>query len=191
MQLENRFEVPLPAPAAWSFLMDVASTVQCFPGAQLLGQVDEDRYKGYVTLKLGPFTMVFLGDVRLERHDPITRSGMVTATWSETRGLGGAMTVTRFSMQDRGDVTAVWLHTDVQLASDVARYGLGARMVSEISRQLVACFAENVRARIRHASQPFWNAEHAPRYPLQPAAHISAAEVLCGVVSARLKGLFS
>ena len=54
MRIENRFEVPMAPGEAWSFLMDIPATVPCFPGAELVEQIDHDNYKGRVTVKLGP-----------------------------------------------------------------------------------------------------------------------------------------
>ena len=59
MQIENHFEIPLLPAAAWPILMDVQQTAACFPGAGMIECVTGDHYKGRVTVKLGPLTMVF------------------------------------------------------------------------------------------------------------------------------------
>ena len=66
MQIKNDFEVPLPPPSAWSLLMNVPLTAACFPGAELVDSIDEDHYKGRVTVKLGPVTMVFADNLRAQ-----------------------------------------------------------------------------------------------------------------------------
>ena len=132
---------------AWAFLMDVPSTVPCFPGAELVEKIDEDNYKGRVTVKLGPLTMVFNGKLRIEDRDDRARSAVVKAGWTEAKGRGNANTVTRFAMKEHESGTAVELDSDIQLAGQVAQYGRGAGMISDISSQLVAKFAENLRAR--------------------------------------------
>ena len=68
------------------------------------------------------------------------------AAWTETKGRGNANTVTRFTMQAQGEGTAVDIDTEVQLAGQVAQYGRGAGMISDISAQLVSKFADNLRA---------------------------------------------
>jgi tripartite-type tricarboxylate transporter receptor subunit TctC/carbon monoxide dehydrogenase subunit G len=171
MQIENRFEVPLSPAAAWTFLMDIESTVRCFPGAELVGKVDNDRYKGRMTMKLGPLTMVFLGDVRFEGNDAASRSGRMKATWTEAKGRGNAITVTRFGMQEAAGGSAVALHTDVQLAGQVAQYGRGAGMIAEICSQLISQFSENVRARmplVSHAQERGPLGEERPPGPAKP-----------------------
>ncbi len=125
MQIQNRFAVPIPPAQAWAFLMNIPQTVTCFPGAELVEKVDEDNYKGRVTVKLGPLTMVFLGKLAIENRDETTRSATVKANWTETKGRGNALTVTRFSMREDGRDTIVDIASDVQLAGQVAQYGRG------------------------------------------------------------------
>ena len=150
MQIHNRFEVPMAPDEAWRFLMDIASTVPCFPGAELVEKTDEDNYRGRVTVKLGPLAMVFNGKLRIEDRDEAARSATVRASWTESKGRGNAITVTRFAMHqsDVGAGTAVDIDTDVQLAGQVAQYGRGVGVMADISAQLVSKFAENLRASI-------------------------------------------
>jgi hypothetical protein len=148
VQIRNTLEVPMPPDEAWSFLMNIPSTVPCFPGAELVETIDENNYKGRVTVKLGPLTMVFNGKLRIEERDDAGHAATVRATWAEAKGRGNATTITRFAMSARETGTAIELDTDVQLAGQVAQYGRGTGMISDISKQLVSRFAENLRASI-------------------------------------------
>ena len=148
VQIQNRFEVPVPPAEAWPLLMDIPSTVPCFPGAELVEQIDADNYKGRITVKLGPLTMVFNGKLRIEARDEAARAGSVKGTWTEAKGRGNATTVTRFAMREHGEGTLVEIDSDVQLAGQVAQYGRGTGMIADISAHLVDKFAANLRARI-------------------------------------------
>ena len=145
MHIRNRFEVPMPPARAWAFLMNLHSTVPCFPGAELVEQVDDENFRGRVTVKLGPVSMVFNGKIRIEGRDEAEHAATVKATWTESRGRGNAVTVTRFALRADGAGTAVDVETDVQLAGQVAQYGRGVGVISEISAQLISKFAENLR----------------------------------------------
>lgn len=142
----------MPPAQAWAFLMNIPATVACFPGAEFVEKIDEDHYTGRVTVRLGPLTMVFSGKLAIENRDETTRSASVRAMWTETKGRGNAVSVTQFSMREHGRETAVEFASDVQLAGQVAQYGRGAGMISEISAQLIAKFADNLRASIDAAS---------------------------------------
>jgi len=139
--------------------MNIASTVKCFPGADLVEQIDEQNYKGRVTVKLGPLTMIFNGKLRIESRDDEARTGVVRATWTEAKGRGHATSVARFSMREHDDGTIVDIDSDIQLAGQVAQYGRGTGMIADISAQLVEKFAHNLRATIDAVALDPKNAE--------------------------------
>ncbi len=151
MEIENHFDLPLPPAAAWPLLMDVPRTAACFPGASHIEQINEDRFGGRVTVKLGPLAMVFAGNLHLENRDDVAHSATVRASWSETRGRGNANTVTRFNLQTHDSGTRVALVSELQLAGQVAQYGRGVGMISALSAQLIATFAKNLRASLQGA----------------------------------------
>ena len=148
MQIDNHFDIPMAPAQAWPVLMNVAQTAACFPGTSMIETLADDQYRGKVTVKLGPLTMVFAGKLRIEARDDAALSATVKASWSETRGRGNADSVTRFALLPDGENTRVAVHTELQLAGQVAQYGRGTGMISAISAQLVADFARNLRATI-------------------------------------------
>jgi carbon monoxide dehydrogenase subunit G len=152
VRIQNQFDVPIAPVDAWAFLMNIPATVPCFPGAELVEQVDEQNYKGRVTVKLGPVSMVFNGKLRVESADEAAHSGTVNASWTEAKGRGNASSVTRFTMHEVEGGTRVELDTDVQLAGQVAQYGRGTGMIADISAQLVSKFAHNLRARLNETA---------------------------------------
>ena len=191
MQIKNRFEVPLGPAAAWSLLMNVPVTVTCFPGAELVETVDADHYKGRVTVKLGPMTMVFSGNLSVEHRDDMRHSATVKANWTETRGRGNAVTLTRFDLQDHAGGTVVGVETDVQLAGQVAQYGRGAGMIAGVSEQLISRFAENLRAQINASSAASAEPASTPAAAVPPQSELSVLELLWKALVSRLKRLFS
>lgn len=148
MQIRNCFEVPVPVHEAWEFLLDVPSTIACFPGAELTEVVDAQNYCGRITVKLGPLAMVFAGRVRVETRDASSCSGSLRASWTEVKGRGNANTVTRFAMEGAGAGTRVDLETELELAGQIAQYGRGAGMIARISAELIARFSENLRSKL-------------------------------------------
>lgn len=186
MQIQNRFEVPMSPPAAWSLLMDISFTAPCFPGAELLEKIDEDTYKGRVTVRLGPLIMVFMGNLHIENRNEATHSADVKATWTETKGRGNAVAVTNFTMQERGSCTEIVVDSDLQLAGQIAQYGRGTGMISELSAQLISKFAENLRAKIQ-AVPPAPGEAHAEKITPPSQPEVSAFELLWKVLVNRLK----
>jgi len=148
VQIRNCFQVPVPVHEAWDFLLDIPSTIACVPGAELTETVDAENYRGRITVKLGPLAMVFTGRVRVETCDASSRSGSLRGSWSEVKGRGNANAVTRFAMEGTDAGTRVDFETEIELAGQVAQYGRGAGMIAGISSELIARFADNLRARL-------------------------------------------
>ncbi len=190
MQIKNRFEVPMSPAAAWSLLMNIPAIVPCFPGAELVETLDADSYRGRVTVKLGPVTMVFSGNLRIENRDEVRRSATVKATWAETKGRGNAITVTHFVMREHDSGTLVDIDSDVQLAGQVAQYGRGAGMISELSAQLISRFSENLRAHIR-ALSPTPSEPRTGEQATLLQKEIPVLELLWKALVNRLKRIFS
>ena len=182
MKIENHFDIPLPPATAWPILMNVPQTAVCFPGAGSIEPIAEDQYTGRVTVKLGPLTMVFAGNLRIENRDDAAHSATIKANWSEIKGRGNANTLTHFALQAQGDGTRVSMQSDLQLAGQVAQYGRGVGMISDISAQLISTFALNLRARIQAAS-----ADGATPSVPPAAAEISALTLMAKALGNRLK----
>jgi carbon monoxide dehydrogenase subunit G len=182
MQIENQFEIPLPPATAWPILMNVAQTAACFPGAGSIEQISADQYKGRVTIKLGPLAMIFTGNLRIEDREDATHSATVKANWTESKGRGNAVTVTRFALIEQDNGTRVAMKSDLQLAGQVAQYGRGVGMIAEISAQLVATFADNLRRRIQAADADGTAPAESPAAP-----EISGLALMAKALGNRLK----
>ena len=185
MQIENHFEIPAPPAPAWAMLMNVPETAACFPGAGAIEALSADRYQGRVTVKLGPLTMVFAGKLQIEDRDDVAHSATIKANWTETKGRGNALTVTRFALQEQGDGARVTLQSELQLAGQVAQYGRGVGMISAISAQLMSTFAENLGVRIQAVEL----GRATPPEPAHKAApEISGLTLIAKTLVNRLKG---
>jgi carbon monoxide dehydrogenase subunit G len=200
MQIQNKFQVPLPLAQAWVFLMNIEEVAPCFPGVTLTEIVDADTQKGKIRVKLGPVVMIFAGTVHFEYRDEANYAAEIKAAWREEKGRGTAATVTQFKLMPCDGGTEVSIDSDVQLAGQVAQYGRGLGMISEISEQLIAQFAANLREKAlalhaqADAAQPVENlavgqatgsTKTAPQYK-----EISGLSILWKVLAARIKSIF-
>ena len=64
--LEKSFPLAARPEAAWSLLQDVEAVAGCMPGARITERVDDSHYKGTVTVKLGPASLSFRGEVEVK-----------------------------------------------------------------------------------------------------------------------------
>ena len=142
MEFDNAFVVPLPVAETWSLLLDIQRIAPCFPGGELTEVVDENTYKGKVSVRLGPVALTFAGTAKFEEKDVASRTSRVKAQGSDAKGRGGAAATVVFKLLPAGtDRTTVQIHTDLQLSGSVAQYGRGVGMIKDLSQQLIGQFA--------------------------------------------------
>ena len=151
MQIQSTFDVAVPVSQAWTLLTDIEDIAPCMPGAGLTEVLDDDRYKGNVTVRLGPVTLTFDGTVRFEEMDAVNHRARVSAQGSDKKGRGGATADITFRLEPSGDGTKVLIDTDLTLSGSVAQYGRGVGMINELASQLVQQFAESLHQKISAA----------------------------------------
>ncbi len=185
MEIENSFEVPVPVDEAWALLTDIERIAPCMPGAELTEVVDETSYKGKVSVRLGPVALTFNGTARFEEIDEAGYRARVKASGSDSKGRGGADATVEFHLEPNGSDTKVLIHTDLQLSGSVAQYGRGAGMISALASQLVAQFADRLKATLAERD----GAEAARPEPV-PAQPISGLGLGFRVLWDALRGAF-
>jgi len=60
---EKNFQLNADINAIWKALTNPEIIVVCIPGAQLTETIDEDHFKGKVSVKIGPVIAKFRGEV--------------------------------------------------------------------------------------------------------------------------------
>ncbi len=174
MEFDNSFEVPLPVAEAWTLLMDIERIVPCVPGAELTEIVDENNFKGSVSVRLGPVALTFAGRAAFEDRDSEGFSARVKAQGSDSKGRGGANADVTFRLVSAGDATtSVEIHTNLQLSGSVAQYGRGVGMIADVAGQIIGKFADCLRDQLANAETPAEAAAAAPA----PAAPVSVTSV--------------
>jgi carbon monoxide dehydrogenase subunit G len=148
VQFSNAFEVPLPPDAAWAFLMDIERIVPCVPGAELTEIVDQNTYKGKVSVRLGPVALTFSGVAKFEVTNNAARRARVKAQGTDNKGRGGAAATVNFQLEPSGTGSKVLVDTDLALSGAVAQYGRGAGMIQNVAAQLINQFAEALKGQI-------------------------------------------
>lgn len=146
MRIENSFEVPALVDEVWSLLLDVPRVVPCMPGAELVEQVDEATWKAAMKVKLGPIALTFATTVRQRETDSAAHRVRLVADARETRGRGSARVAIDSTVTPVGDGSKVAIVADLTLAGVVAQYGRG--IISDVSTQMVASFADGLRAQL-------------------------------------------
>jgi carbon monoxide dehydrogenase subunit G len=190
VKLEQSFEVKAPLERVWQTLIDIEHVAPCLPGAEITEAGDDGTYRGNFTVKLGPTTAAYRGELRMEEVDDSAHRAVMRASGQDKRGQGSAKATIVSSMSAGGDTTRVDVETDFTITGRLARFGRGG-MIKDISNRLLRDFSECLRARIESAPPPAAaggapSAEPAPA----PAKPVSGFSLALRALLDRLRRLF-
>src|SRR5512135_3191693 len=90
VELEKAFPIPGPVEAAWALLQDVEAVAGCMPGAKITERLADGGYKGTVTVRAGPATMTFRGELQVRDVDPAAHSLRLLGKGTDSTGTSGA-----------------------------------------------------------------------------------------------------
>ncbi len=191
MEFDNKFEVPLPVAEAWVVLMDIERIVPCMPGAEITEIIDQDNFKGKVSVRLGPVALTFAGRAEFVERDEQAFSARVKAQGSDSKGRGGANADVTFGLVSAGEnATSVEIHTNLQLSGSVAQYGRGVGMIADVASQIIGKFADCLRDQVANAGSPA-ETEAAPPPQAAPVSGTSVGlRALWNAVVRSIKRMF-
>lgn len=159
MLIQQSFTVRAPVERVWAAFLDVPGVAPCLPGAQLTDALGDDRYRGRVTVRLGPMSFSFEGEASVT-VDTDTRTGIIDGRGTDRRGGSRGSIRVRFALSEAGEAdptgpdavaTRVALDTDLTLAGPAAQFGRTG-LVEEVSKRLLGEFARCLEARLAAAS---------------------------------------
>lgn len=202
VDLEKTFPLPGPAEVAWEFLQNVEAVAGCMPGAAITERRADGSFKGTVTVRVGPATMSFRGELAVRDVDPATRSLRLLGKGTDSTGTSGA------SMDLTARIDAVAAATsnlvgrsEVSMSGKAAAFG--GRMMNSVADQVLRQFGENfaaqVAALVAHRSAaaapgPAPAAGDAPAAAPAPTpaphAELDGLALLWAVLKDWLRGLF-
>ncbi len=147
VKIIKKFEVKEPVKLVWSFLSNPRRVVTCVPGAQITEALDERRYVGTVTVKVGPMISSYKGELVLEVLDNKNYVIELVGKGQDSKGKGSA------SMKMVARMRALPLGgTEVIGSSELTITGLmaqfGSRVVEEVSNQMFMQFTENIQKKL-------------------------------------------
>jgi uncharacterized protein len=147
MKLEQSFEVRAPVERVWETLVDIERVAPCLPGAEITDAGDDGAYRGTFSVRLGPTTAAYRGELQMEQLDEADRRVVMRASGQDKRGQGSAKATIVSTMHEEGDVTRVDVETDFTITGRLARFGRGG-MIQDISNRLLKEFAECLQQKI-------------------------------------------
>jgi len=193
VKLEQSFEVAAPLERVWEALIDVRRVAPCLPGAEIDPDSDDDgTYRGSFTVKLGPTTASYRGQLHMEEVDEAARRVVMRASGQDKRGQGTAKASIVSVMSAQGDTTKVDVETDFTLTGRLARFGRGG-MIQDVSNRLLRDFSSCLQSSIESDESSREAVPAAPSPDPQtptPAKPVSGFSLFFGVLMDRLRRLF-
>jgi carbon monoxide dehydrogenase subunit G len=151
MKLEQSFEVQAPLGRVWEMLVDVERVAPCVPGADVTEVGEDGVYRGTFTVKVGPTTAAYRGELRIDSLDETAHRATLHADGSDARGQGGARATVTSTLTETDGRTRVEIDTDFTITGRLASFGRGG-MMEDISKRLLDDFANCLRSRLEQES---------------------------------------
>ncbi len=150
--IKKTFRLDQPIHTAWEFLSDPNSIVGCVPGAKITETIDDQNYKGSITMKIGPVVSSFNGQITITQMNPDDHTMEMTGKGTDTKGKGSAGMVLMASLSDLGDnTTEVQSDMEVSITGKLAQFG--SRMIVDVSNQVFKQFENNLRHQLAATAQ--------------------------------------
>jgi uncharacterized protein len=173
VKLEHSFEVGAPLERVWQALVDVERVAPCLPGAEITEAGDDGSYRGNFTVKLGPTTAAYRGELAMEEVDEQAHRCVMRASGSDKRGQGSAKATIVSVMHQEGERTKVDVETDFTITGRLARFGRGG-MIQDVSNRLLRDFSTCLQQTIESAEPAAGDASAQSGQPSPPAADVAA-----------------
>lgn len=150
--LEKVFPVPATVDQAWRLMQDIEAVAGCMPGAKIVERVDDRHYKGTITVRLGPATMSFKGDIEVLDLDSAARSLHLSGKGADTTGTSAASMDLVASVRPAGDACELTGRSEVTMSGKAA--ALGGRLMGPVTDQMLKQFVANFTARLQSEPVP-------------------------------------
>lgn len=145
VEIDKTFPLPGAADVAWEFLQDIEAVAACMPGAKITERRPGGGYKGTVTVRVGPATMSFRGEVDVHDVDSTAHSLRLLGKGTDTTGSSGASMDLAARIEPAGDDASNLVgHSEVSMSGKAAAFG--GRMMNSVADQVLKQFAENFAA---------------------------------------------
>src|SRR5262245_54467219 len=147
VELERTFPMPASTDVAWSFLQDIEAVAACMPGAKITERLPDRRFKGTVSVKVGPASMSFRGEVEVRDVDPSAKSLRLIGKGTDSTGTSGAsMDLAARIEPGDGGLSNLVGKSDVSMSGKAAAFG--GRMMNSVADQILKQFAANFAAQV-------------------------------------------
>jgi hypothetical protein len=143
--ITKQFSIEQPIDKVWAALSSPMEISGCVPGASITEQIDDNNYKGEVSLKFGPVKSKYNGEISIAEMDNANHNMTLKGRGLDSKGKGSAeMTMHGSAESTGGNSTDVDFKMVVNIQGTLAQFG--SRLINDVSDQLLKQFVENFKA---------------------------------------------
>ncbi len=185
MKVELKKSVPMPASpdAVWKFVQNIEAVAGCMPGGKITERVSDSNYKGTVTVRVGPATLSFKGDIQVLDVDAAAKSLRIVGKGSDSTGSSSATMEMSARVAPSGDGRSTLEGTSVVTVTGKA-VTFGGRMMNAVADQIIEKFAANLAQQVGSTAGP------AGAVAPASASELNALELAWGVIKRWFARLF-
>jgi len=183
VKADKKFLVNADIDSVWTVLTNPEKIVVCVPGAQLTETIDEDHFKGKVTIKIGPVTAKFNGDVEFTQRDSSTYELSIEGKGTDLSGKGGATINMELSLNTHETFTEISCIMTVSITGRIAQFG--SRMIEAVNNKLFEQFIQNFSNLLTQEIER-GNVDEVP----SEAVPVKAASLVGSIIVSELKRKF-
>ncbi|HUH88089.1 MAG TPA: SRPBCC family protein [Pusillimonas sp.] len=144
--LDKIYPMPCNADTAWKFLQDIEAVAECMPGASITERINDKSYKGAVSVRLGPASMSFKGQITVVSIDAATQTLHLIGKGTDTTGTSGASMDLLATVRAAGEQCELVGKSSITMNGKAAAFG--GRMMDSVSEQILKQFAANFAQRV-------------------------------------------
>jgi carbon monoxide dehydrogenase subunit G len=161
MDMTGERRIPAPRQVVWNALNDPDVLRATIPGCESLEKQSDTAMKATASVKIGPISARFNGNVQLSDMDP--PNGYTISGEGQGGVAGFAKGGAKVKLEDDGGATVLRYEVQAQVGGKIAQ--LGARLVDATAKQLADQFFDRFSARVAPAA-----VDVAPAAPISPVA---------------------
>lgn len=190
VRIDKTYPMPCSAELAWEFLQNLEAVAGCMPGAKITERLDGSRYKGTVTVKVGPATMSFRGEVEMKDVAAAARSLRLLGKGTDSTGSSGAsMNLTARIESAAGGACNLVGAAEVAMSGKAAAFG--GRMMNTVADQILQQFAANFAGQVSALQAQRGTPAAAGAVPPPAARELNGLALAWTVIKDWLRGLFT
>jgi carbon monoxide dehydrogenase subunit G len=151
MEITKKFDLALAPERVWAGLSDIRLVAGCLPGASITEELPGGGYKGRMSVKLGPLSVAFDGEMSVERREA-EKVAVVRGKGNDPRSGTRVQATMTYSVKPgpAANAAVVEMVSDIVLSGALAQFGKAA-VIQEVAGHMTADFARNFTARMSPA----------------------------------------